>query len=111
MAETGHARNVQHMAEMISFCTGYGVDYNPANSDLTVVKLQQVHDNSASAIDGVTTNMGPWKSAVNARREGFKGLRPLTTRVMNAFAVSGATEGAIEQAESFKRKIDGERAK
>jgi hypothetical protein len=33
MAETGHARNVEHFQQMISFCTGYGTDYDPTNDD------------------------------------------------------------------------------
>jgi hypothetical protein len=111
MSETGHVKNIEHLAMMISFCTGYGADYNPSNNDLLVVKLQNLYDDSAAAMDSLTTHMGPWKSAVTARRFGFKGLRPLATKVMNAFAVSGADEHAVEQAESFKRKIDGERAK
>ncbi len=111
MSETGHARNVQHMAEMISFCTGYGGAYNPSNGDLTVPKLQDIHDTCAAAIDGVTSAMGPWKSAVTARQESFKGIRKLTTKVMNSFAASGAPDNAINQAETFKRKIDGDRAK
>lgn len=31
MAETGHAKNVEHWAMMISFCTGYGGQYAPTN--------------------------------------------------------------------------------
>lgn len=111
MSETGHARNVQHFAEMISFCQGYGGDYKPSNTDLEVTALQTLLTNAQNVIDGVTTAMGPYKTAVTARQEAFKGIRKLTTRVMNSFAASGAAENAIEQAESFKRKIDGERAK
>ena len=30
MAETGHARNVERFAQLISFVQGYGADYAPA---------------------------------------------------------------------------------
>ncbi len=33
MAETGHARNVEHFQQMISFCTGYGTDYDPTTPE------------------------------------------------------------------------------
>ncbi len=32
MAKTGHARNAEHFQQMISFCTGYGTDYDPTNA-------------------------------------------------------------------------------
>jgi hypothetical protein len=111
MAETGHARNCQRFAELISFCEGYGAVYQPQNHALSVADLQTLLAAGQDGIDGVTTAMGPWKNAVSERREAFRGLRPLTTRVINAFAVSGAPQSAVDQAESFKRKIDGERAK
>jgi hypothetical protein len=40
MAETGHARNVEHFAQLISFVQGYGADYAPSNTAITLVNLQ-----------------------------------------------------------------------
>lgn len=39
MAETGHARNVEHFQQMISFCTGYGTDYDPTNAMIELAAL------------------------------------------------------------------------
>lgn len=110
MAETGHARNVQHFSELIAQVNTWP-DYKPQNVNLDPAHLATKLTEAQNAIDGVTSAMGPWKSAVTARQEAFKGIRKLTTRVVNSFAVSGAASNAIEQAESFKRKIDGDRAK
>lgn len=37
--------------------------------------------------------------------------RKLTTRVVNAFAASGAPQNALDDAKTLKRKLDGQRAK
>ena len=111
MAETGHAPNLAHFARLISFCEGYGLDYNPSNSDISVVTLNNYLTTVQAAMDNVTAQMAPWKTAVNTRADAFLGIRKLVTRVVNAFAASGAPESAVEDAKGFKRKIDGARAK
>ncbi len=55
--------------------------------------------------------MAPWKTVVNERQTAFEGIRKLTTRVVNSFAASGAAQNFINDAQTFKRKIDGARAK
>lgn len=57
MAETGHARNVEHFSQMISFCHGYGRDYKPSNVAISVANLQAKLASSQAGIDGVTTSM------------------------------------------------------
>ncbi len=39
MAETGHAKNVENWQKMIVACTGFGGDYKPPNTDLTVASM------------------------------------------------------------------------
>jgi hypothetical protein len=38
-SETGHAKNVANFQDLISFCKGYGIIYNPSKEVLKVVKL------------------------------------------------------------------------
>ncbi len=111
MAETGHARNVEHFSQIISFCQGYGGDYKPSNSAITVANLQAKLASSQAGIDGVTTSMAPWKTKVNERETAYEGIRKLVTRVVNSYAASGAQKNSVDDAKSFKRKIDGARAK
>lgn len=110
MAETGHARNVEHFASLIGFVLGYGVAYNPSNAALEAVALQAKLTASLTSIDGVTSANAPWKVLVNERETEYLGIRKLVTRVVNSFAASGAEDNAIEDAKGYKRKIDGARA-
>lgn len=111
MSETGHARNVQHFAQMLSFVQAYGVDYKPSNPAVTVTNLQAKLAEAQAGIDAVTSALAPWKDVVNDRQNAFEDIRKLTTRVVNSFAASGAPENAVDDAKAFKRKIDGARAK
>jgi hypothetical protein len=37
--ETGHAKNVANFDELIGFCTGYGVAYNPSKASIKLAAL------------------------------------------------------------------------
>jgi hypothetical protein len=111
MAETGHARNVERFTQLLSFVTSYGADYAPSNTKITIPNLQAKLTASLAAIDGVSTYRAGWIVAVNERQNTFADLRQLTTRVVNAFAASGAPENAVDDAKALKRKINGVRAK
>jgi hypothetical protein len=111
MAETGHARNVERFAQLISFVQGYGADYAPNNAAITLVNLQAKLAAAQAGIDGVSSALAPWKVVTNDRQNAFEGIRKLTTRVVNSLAASGAPKNTVDDAKSLKRKIDGARAK
>lgn len=108
--EQGHARNLQYFQSLISFVIGYGATYAPNNPHLELSALQTLYDHCNDALHLVTDKLMEWKVAVNIRENEYEGLRKLVSRVVSAFAVSGAAPNAIEDAKSFKRKIDGKRA-
>ena len=54
MAESGHARNVEHFAQMISFVQGYGGAYKPSNDAITLINLQAKQTESEAGMDGVS---------------------------------------------------------
>ncbi|QQS33334.1 MAG: hypothetical protein IPM50_01775 [Acidobacteriota bacterium] len=110
-SEAGHARNLQYFQQLISFVTGYGATYDPSVLAIQLTTLQTLYAQANTALHNVTDKLMEWKVAVNARENEFAGIRQLVSRVVNAFAVSGAAPNAIEDAKSFKRKIDGKRAK
>lgn len=111
MAESGHARNVERFAQLISFVQGYGADYAPANTAISLVNLQAKLAQSQVGIDGVSSTKAPWTVAVNNRQNEFAELRPRMTRVVNGFAASGAPDNAVKDVKTLKRRIDGVKLK
>ena len=108
--ETGHARNVQHFQEMISFVDSWGGAYAPTNTAISLANLNVKNNDSVNAVGAVTAANATYKAAVAARENTFSGLRRLITRVVNFYQSTGAPENSIENAQSLKRKIDGTRA-
>lgn len=61
MPETGHAKNVANFETMISYVTGYGGDYKPSNTAISLANLSAAWMAGGAAIDGVTTGLIGWK--------------------------------------------------
>ena len=108
--ETGHAKNVSNLETMVSYCTGYGVVYNPSNSDISLSELTTLHNESKASIKLVKTTGTPFNDVEGQRQLIFKPLKPLSTKVLGAIRSSGAPSTVIADAETINRKIQGKRA-
>lgn len=109
-SETGHAKNVANFEDLLSFCNGYGASYAPSKESLTIVKLQDLQTQSKDSLQQAKTTKTSFDNATNARQLAFKDLKPLATKIVNALAVSGATDLAIADAKTINRKIQGAKA-
>jgi hypothetical protein len=107
--ETGHHKNAAHYAQLIQFCIGFGPQYDPALAALLTANMTTQHTAVTDAIAAVNTRKPPFLNAVNARIEAFQGFMPFVTKVINAFAASGAPQLAIADARTLVRKIRGNR--
>lgn len=109
-SETGHSKNVNNLETMISYCTGYGVTYNPSNSDILLSELITLHTDSKASVKLVKTTETPFNDIEGQRKLIFKPLKPLSTKVLGAIRSSGAPLTVIADAETINRKIQGKRA-
>ena len=108
--ETGHAKNVANLQDLIAFCTGYGATYNPTKNALKLQQLNTLYTNANNALTDVVTKNTAYNNAVNARIIAFEDLKALSTRIINAFQATDATPEKIADAKGFNRKIQGKRA-
>ena len=109
-SETGHSKNVSNFETMISYCTGYGVTYNPSNSDILLSELVTLYTDSKASVKLVKTTETPFNDVEGQRKLIFKPLKPLSTKVLGAIRSSGAPSTVIADAETINRKIQGKRA-
>ena len=107
---SGHPVNVNNLETMISFCTGYGGQYNPTNPLLTLPDLTSKHADSVAELANVNLAFAPWDNAVNDRKILFEPLSKLCTRILNAVQASGATPEYIKDVKTIIRKLQGKRA-
>ena len=109
--ETGHAKNVATFEDLISFCTGYGVTYNPSKVALKLPALNTQLTAANAALQAVKTAKTALDNATNARELAFKPLKPLATKIVSALAATEATAQTVDDVKSVNMKIQGRRAK
>ena len=107
VSETGHAKNIANFQDLISFCQGYGVTYNPTKESLKISELQNIYQISSDKLNDVKVNKTDFDNATNQRRNAFENLKPLSTKIINAFAVSGADKLAVDDAKTVNKKLQG----
>jgi len=104
-SETGHNINVTNFSTLIIFCTGHGAIYNPIKPEIQIPQLQTKYDASKLKLNATAAKLGLLNTAVNERIIAFDGVEILCTKVTNAFAVSGANDGDIEDLKTINKKI------
>ena len=109
-SETGHAKNVANLQDLISFVTGYGATYNPTKNALMLPQLNALATTAQTSLADVVTINTAYNNKVNERVTAFSGLKALSTRLVNALETTDATAQVIKDAKGFNRKLQGKRA-
>lgn len=107
VSEVGHAKNIANLQDLISFCQGYGAVYNPTKSSLTIASLQTLYQTSLTGLNTAKTQKTSFDNATNERKNAFAPLKPLATKIVNAFAVSGVDTLAVANAKTVNKKLQG----
>jgi len=110
-SEVGHAKNVAHLATLITYCQGYGATYNPSNNAIKIPQLNTLLTNAQTALTNCITDATANTNAINARIAAFLNIKKLSTRMLSALVGAGATPQQKANAKTINRKIQGSRAK
>ena len=110
-SEVAHAKNVANFEDLISYCTGYGVTYNPSLNAIKVANMNTLKSNADNAIAAVSTAFTAFKNATNNREIVFLPVKKLATRIVSALKASGVTTQTMKDANTINHKIQGKRAK
>jgi hypothetical protein len=111
VSETGHAKNVANLQDLISFVTGYGATYNPTKNALKLPQLTALATASQTSLADVVTKNTAFNNKVNERVVAFSNLKSLSTRLINALQTTDATTEKVADAKAFNKKLQGIRAK
>ena len=106
-SETGHPKNVANFENLVSFCVGFGVTYNPSKVTLKVPALQTQLASCKANITSVTTSSVAFNNAVNARMMAFDGLKKLSTRLLNALDATNASTQLVKDFKTVNAKVQG----
>lgn len=108
-SEGGHAQNVANFQDLITCCKSYGTKYNPAQENLQLPQLESLLDDAQQALDIVIAKVTIYNRVVSFRQNTFAGIKPLFTKIINAFAITGASAQSIADAKALNKKIRGKR--
>jgi len=108
-SETGHLKNVNHLEDLISFCTGFGGAYHPSNPAIQLTALTDLLTNARTELTNVNQKLTDYANVNHARQLKFANLKKLSTRLVNALAASGTNEKTLEMAKSINKKLQGTR--
>ncbi len=111
VSETGHAKNVANLQDLISFVTGYGVTYNPTKTALKLPQLNALATASQASLADVVTKNTAYNNKVNERVVAFSNLKALSTRLINALQTTDATTQKVADAKALNKKLQGVRSK
>src|SRR5436189_3921308 len=109
-SETGHAKNVANLQDLISFVTSYGVTYNPNKNALKLAQLNTLSTTAQTSLSDVIAKNTAYNNKVNDRVLAFSNLKSLSTRLISALETTDASAEKIKDAKAFNRKIQGQRA-
>jgi len=110
-SEVGHAKNAANFEDLISYCTGYGVTYNPVLNAIKIANMNTQKTSANNAIANVSATFTTFKIATNSREIVFLPLKKLATRIMGALKASGVPEQTMKDAFTINYKLQGKRAK
>ena len=108
--ETGHVTTVSNFDELIQIAVLHAGKYNPSNPALSVTNLESISASAHQSIKDINDLAPLYTIPAAKREEAFKPIPKLSTRVMNALKVSGASDAVVDGAITINRKIQGERA-
>lgn len=106
-SETGHAKNIANFQDLISFCKGYGTQYNPIKPELKITGLETMHQDALQNLADTQSKKTAFDNAINQRVDAFKDLNPLATKIINALAVSETNPIMLSNAKSYNKKLQG----
>jgi hypothetical protein len=106
--EAGDKKLLGNFRILIDFVSADS-NYNPANAKLVKTQLELQYTAAQAAAEGLLAERGPYKLAVTDCQVGYDELAPKFTRSFNMLKASGPPTGVVDDARSYKLKIDGAR--
>jgi hypothetical protein len=109
-SETGHAKNVANLEQLLSYIGGYGETYNPPKPSISLESMKRLALDANKAVNAVNVALPSLSLAIAAREVAFGPLSKLVTRVLSSLKATGTSEQVDKSATAIARKIVGTRA-
>lgn len=104
-SEKGYHINAAHLQQLIQYAQSLGAAYQPSQPYLSLVALQNLHDQVVQSLADVQAASAQLINAVNERQSAFAPIKKLVTRIINALDASGVDAAIIKDARTIVNKI------
>lgn len=108
--ETGHTRNVSNFLSLIGFVGGWGADYKPVKAAISAANITSLHPLCEAAVKAADDQKKIFDDLIDKRDVAFNPMKPLATRVVNAFSVIDLPQETVDGAITINHKIQGKRS-
>jgi hypothetical protein len=109
-SEVGHAKNIANLNLLNTNIIALGAIYNPSNSNLLLVNLQNQYNENFTNQESVNNKVAPYSIAVDERELIFKPLNRELSKLRKAYkSTDGVTEVQLEDFMTIVRKLKGVR--
>ena len=109
-SETGHAKNVTNLENLITSIIALGTSYNPTRDSIKLTALQTMLNASKESLNAVNIAQATYSNAVAARKVAFQPFGKLITRVFNSLKATETTTQVDQSVRTIVRKLQGRRA-
>jgi len=106
-SESGHAVNIANLKKLADACAGFGVKYNPSNTDITVANLKAKWTIVTTAQGVLTSALEASREPINQRAILFAPIDKLVTRSLNFLNSTKASAAVKKDAKGIADKIRG----
>lgn len=106
-SEVGHNKNVANFKSLFQILEEMGPMYNPSNPAITLANIAPIKQTLDEVIATFNQKNPLYKNAVAQRETHMAPLSRLTTRIVNSFRASGASQSDIDNADSMAKIIRG----
>lgn len=96
---------------LLNTATAIGPTFNPPAPNMQLAAVNTQYQQAKQQVSNTVMYRTELNDAINARREAFKGLRKLMTRILAILTMCGASAETIADFMFYKRKMGGLRAK
>ncbi len=106
-SEVGHVRNVTNFNLLIAAAESYNHGYNPPKIALQLPQLYTIAIIAQDKLASVTIQNTAYTNTVNARKEAFKGLQELFSKILKELETVSTNPKILAAAREYHKKIHG----
>ena len=105
--KTNNSKQVAAFDQVLGYCNALGTKYNPSKDSIKVAALTSLLTSAQEKVTAAENAKLNLVKEVNIRRETFKPIPGIATRILNAMIAAEASEELIADIRKYRDKLRG----